>query len=630
MKFTGLEPQLFATILGALALVVGLLYIIKTRRRRVSVPFSPIWDRVLKNPESSRLWERLKRLLSFLIQVFFLALVLSAIADPRDENERKVGRNILLLVDTSASMSALDVSGGVDRLDIARQRAGDVLEGMGPLDVAMLVTIDGQLRPLTPFVKDVAILRQGLKDLKTTATPADIGQAMQFVRDAVVDKPDAEVYLFSDGVFAQDAQKALERLPATVKFKHIITGESGNNVAVTSFNVRRYLSNRLNYEIYVSVQNYFERAMDLELRLLSDGELVEKKPLKLEPGESKGMFFPNEGFVGKKLEARVAVATPDARDVFPGDDRAYAVLPSSRRVSVALVTEGNLFLEAPLVSNSNVERQVIAPSAWSPAVAEANDLVIFDRFVPPELPKEGNFMFVAPPEGDVGPWKVGDLLDKPTVNRKDKKHPMMRWVTFQDANIVKARKVTRARGDDVAAAAGASPMIVTLKEEGRNLALFAFDVRGSDLPLRVALPVLMLNAIDYFSIDGDSIVPTYRTGRAWSIPVNKQATSATIVEPDEVEHTVPVYKGRAIFYGVQAGFHTVKVGEESFLLASNLADPVESNIKPAEALELAGRTIEMDTATTPVKHQDYWIYLVLAALLLLLVEWLTYNRRWTV
>ena len=47
MKFVGLEPELFWTLLGAMALIVTLLYLLKLRRRRVTVPFSPIWARVM-------------------------------------------------------------------------------------------------------------------------------------------------------------------------------------------------------------------------------------------------------------------------------------------------------------------------------------------------------------------------------------------------------------------------------------------------------------------------------------------------------------------------------------------------------------------------------------------------------
>ncbi|MBH22917.1 MAG: hypothetical protein CMH57_00390 [Myxococcales bacterium] len=631
MKFQGLDPQIFLSILAAVALVAALLYLLKMRRRRVTVPFSPIWNRVVQSEEVNRWWDRLKRLLSFLFALLIMATVLTGIADPRPEDERQVGRDIVLLVDTSASMSSLDVSGGVDRLDIARQEAIKVLETMGPLDSVMLVTMDGQLRPLTPFVKESAILQQQLKDLKTTATPADIRQAMQFVRDAVSDRPNAEIYVFSDGVFTQSFAEAAEVLPKTVQFKHVTTGESGNNVAITAFNVRRYFANTLNYEIFIELKSYFKRDIEIELKLSSDGEVVEKKSMTLGPEETRRMFFPNEGFSGKKLEARVVVKTADARDVFPTDDRAYAILPSTRKMAIALVTEGNLFLEAPLVSNENISYSTVTPEAWEPSLAENMDIVIFDRFTPPELPEQGRFMLIDP-KGESSPWAIKGEVEGPEVTKTNKRHPLMRWVTLQDANIQIASKLTKTRKDEVAAQAGPHPLIVSRREEGRTLVGVAFDIRNSELPLKITLPVLMLNAVDYFMDEGDSIVPTYKTGEAWTIPVSKKATKATITSPDGTAHDVPVYRGRAIFYGELTGFHSVKVDDdEEFLVAANLSDTVESAIQPPEALELADRALTFEASETEkVKRQDWWVYLVFGALALLLLEWVTYNRRWTV
>jgi hypothetical protein len=630
MKFIGLTPDQLWGLLGGLGLIITLLYLLKLRRRRVTVPFSPIWSRVLQTQARTSWLDRLKRLVSWLLQLAFAAMIVFAIADPRPEEEDLVGRNLVLLIDTSASMSAIDVSGGVDRLDIARQEAQKVLDSMGPNDAVMLVTMDGQLRPLTPFVKQSAILSQQLKDLRATATPADIRQALRFVRDAVRDKAEVEIYLLSDGAFADDFKEAAAALPPQAKLRHVKTGESGQNVAITAFNVRRYLANRQDYEIYIEVRSYFPREVEVELQLLADGALADIKPVKLPPNGAELLFFPDQGFGGRRLEARVQLKTADARDVFPLDDAAYAVLPSAKKAAVALVTEGNLFLHAPLLLNPNLTVEEISPSRWDPAIAQRADVVIFDDFVPPQLPDKGAFLFLHP-NGDASPWPVLGQVEKPVITTRQKKHPLLRWVALEDLNISKALQLKTGPKDEVAAAAYGAPMIISRVEEGRRMIAVAFDLRDSDLPLRVALPVLMLNSLDFLQGDEASLVPTYRTGQAWSIPVSKQADAATITPPDGGDPVqVPIYEGRAIFYGDQVGFYTITVDGEEALLAANLADPKESRIEPPEALQLDDRQIEAGTGPLLLVRREYWILLVLAALLLLLLEWVSYNRRWTV
>ena len=47
------------------------------------VPFAELWKRVLSESQSTALWKKLRRLVSLVVQLVILALILSAILDPR-------------------------------------------------------------------------------------------------------------------------------------------------------------------------------------------------------------------------------------------------------------------------------------------------------------------------------------------------------------------------------------------------------------------------------------------------------------------------------------------------------------------------------------------------------------------
>lgn len=121
MTLLGLSLAQLASIFGALAGGVTLLYILRLRRRRVRVPFAQLWERVLKEKESTSLFRRLKRILSLLLQLLFLLLLVLALGDPRLSSEVLEGRHIILLVDTSASMRAIDGEGGTRMAAATRQ-----------------------------------------------------------------------------------------------------------------------------------------------------------------------------------------------------------------------------------------------------------------------------------------------------------------------------------------------------------------------------------------------------------------------------------------------------------------------------------------------------------------------------
>src|SRR5262245_27422913 len=110
MHFTGVPFQTLLPMAVAAAALVVAFYILKLRRRPVAVPFSKIWERILRDKEATSLFSQLKRLLSLLVQLALLTLLLLALADPRTVANLVEGRNVVVLVDASASMKATDVA----------------------------------------------------------------------------------------------------------------------------------------------------------------------------------------------------------------------------------------------------------------------------------------------------------------------------------------------------------------------------------------------------------------------------------------------------------------------------------------------------------------------------------------
>src|SRR5438093_5726201 len=110
MIFAGLPLAQLAAIFGVAAALVVVFYILKLRRRAVAIPFSPLWQRILRDKEATSLFSKLKRLLSLLVQLALLALLVLALGDPRAAATLVKGRTVVLLVDASASMQATDVA----------------------------------------------------------------------------------------------------------------------------------------------------------------------------------------------------------------------------------------------------------------------------------------------------------------------------------------------------------------------------------------------------------------------------------------------------------------------------------------------------------------------------------------
>src|SRR6185436_10443047 len=116
--------------IGAGALAIGA-YIIKMRRRRFEVPFSHLWKRVLEQKDANALWKQLKRFLSLLFILAILGVVLFAALDPTLGAIDRKARSVVILLDASASMKAMDETRRdrpVSRLEAAKERAKTLID----------------------------------------------------------------------------------------------------------------------------------------------------------------------------------------------------------------------------------------------------------------------------------------------------------------------------------------------------------------------------------------------------------------------------------------------------------------------------------------------------------------------
>jgi hypothetical protein len=170
--------------------------------------------------------------------------------------------------------------------------------------------------------------------------------------------------------------------------------------------------------------------------------------------------------------------------------------------------------------------------------------------------------------------------------------------------------------------------------EGHRFVALAFDVRQSDLPLRVAWPLFVLNAIDRFTEEDAAYLSSYRTGEPWYVGVPAGTERASLRAPDGSEQAVPIVDGRAICTGTRAGFYTLVstlAGGEAHeeILAANLGPSDESTLTPRT--ELPGAELAPEpTLATARDRAPLWTWLLVAAALALMIEWLTFHRRWTV
>jgi hypothetical protein len=164
-----------------------------------------------------------------------------------------------------------------------------------------------------------------------------------------------------------------------------------------------------------------------------------------------------------------------------------------------------------------------------------------------------------------------------------------------------------------------------------------------------------LNSINWFTDEDSQYISSFRTGDVWRVPVVSNSGQARLKTPGGNELFVPVHEGRAVYLGERAGFYELSGADGNDVAASavpgagtgtgtpgggptastgsfaaNLLDAEESSIEPAKELVIDGKKAGSLGGFQIGVRREIWIYLLLAAILLTLIEWITYHRRITV
>ena len=177
------------------------MYLLRMRRRQLVVPFAALWRQVTRESDTRRLWRKLRRVLSWLLQLLLLALLCLALGDPRPSAWLRDPTTLAIVVDRSASMAgpASDGEPGTTRLELALRRARAELSALGPVDRALVITAGPEVAVPGPLGHDPDPLLRSIADLTPQAGEADLTRALALARSALAGQPGGRILVLTDG-----------------------------------------------------------------------------------------------------------------------------------------------------------------------------------------------------------------------------------------------------------------------------------------------------------------------------------------------------------------------------------------------------------------------------------------------
>src|SRR5947209_482884 len=602
-----------ALSLFALSVPLVLLYFLKVRRRERTVSSLLHWSTSLRDREASTFFQRLHRDPLMLLQLLALLVLALALARPVATVMGQGARKVVVVLDTSASMKAQDVS--PSWFEAARTRAASLVRGLGEGAEVMVIEAGVQPKVTAAMARDRERALGAIRSAQARDLPTRLVEAVRTARALVAADPRAEIHVFTDGAFALPQSEDT----TDPRVRWIGVGEQGKNVAITSLSIRKNYYGAFDYQAFVSLVNYSNEPQTFAFRLELDGKSIAEKEVSLEPNVRRSVVMPFSHGGSGTITARIRVD-----DDLAVDNVAYAVLPPPRKIAVLLVSPGNLFLEKVLRTDPQVSLDVKTPDQYQGGMGEA-DVVILDSVAPPRA-GPGRFVFVNAVPGDV-PLEVLGRIDRPTIMDWDRAHPIMRHVEFAKVAIEDALRVRPlAAGRPLVEAVG-GPLIYALEEPHRKALFIGFDLFKTDFPLRVAFPLILSNSLRWLHPAGlDQASLQLTAGQPILLPVEHGVTSVSVNTPGGRTVKAQVTRGVVSFTETdEVGVYTLSTAKGETKIAVNLADADESDITPRPLPTAAARATE---AVTPVAVQrELWQLFVVIALALLVIEGLLYWRR---
>jgi hypothetical protein len=215
------------------------------------------------------------------------------------------------------------------------------------------------------------------------------------------------------------------------------------------------------------------------------------------------------------------------------------------------------------------------------------------------------------------------------VQRDD---PRMTFVDFSTVNLLKFRQVVASWAESLISVDGGA-LLLAGETGARQVAILTFDLRDSDLPLQIQWPILMSSLMNWYSPQNLINAPNgLRVGDSLAITPQADSDAARVTLPDGASRTL-TYAGSPLAFADTAlpGLYMVEglmngAATQTATFAVNLFDPNESSIAPQATLTL-GDTVVPQAVEAEIGQREYWTYLALLGLIVLLIEWYAYHRR---
>jgi hypothetical protein len=637
--------------------LIVLLYFLKLKRQPLEVPSTYLWHRTIEDLHVNSLWQKLRQNLLMYLQLLLVLLAILALLRPSWQGSQLTEDRYIFLIDTSASMSATDVE--PTRLESAKQQLIDLIDQqLKPGSVAMIISFSDRAIVEQPFTDNRRLLRRRIRSIQATQRPSELDEALRVAAGlanpgrtatqatdvAAAEALPATLMIFSDGRYRNVPNFAMGNLkPIYVP----LGSPEAENVGIVAFSAGASPDHPDRIQLFGRLQNFGSQDVQVTANLVllnPNRNLLDAAQVSLAAGQSGGIEFTIDAIAEGQLRLEL-----DHADALALDNTAYVAINPKQRARVLLVTPENDALETVLATSFALKLAEIetvntdylqTPEYQQRSTSGALDLIIYDQCRPKDMPQSNTYFIGQLPQD--GRWTSEANQQLPQIIDADRAHPLMRFVELGDIRIVDATPINLPPAGTALIDSHVGVLLGIAPREGfedlvQAFPIFSVDDKGerlvnTDWPIRVSFPVFIGNVLSYLGGSTlDANQSFVQPGQPVTLRSTAPAEQIAVRSPSGQEAVVPRGPSNTFVYGQTelSGIYQVQEQTDAKTrrqFAVNLFDTNESDIRPRQDVKTEFEDIQ-GTSGWETKRHEAWKYLLLAALVVLLIEWYIYNQR---
>ncbi len=517
--------------------IIVTFYMLRLRRPERQVSSTFLWQQLVRDVEANAPWQRLRRSLLLLLQILLAVVFAFLVARPFTEHPAGLARDLVLVIDASASMSSVDEF--PDRLTAAKRVALEQLAQV-PSDGRVSVVAAGDTaRVVANEATDRGRIAQAIQSIEASTSASDLTDALKLAGKLAERARGAEILVVTD-----DAGSTVPDVALDVPVRVATVGRERENQAIAALAVRADPSG-LKRTLFVSVANYSTSQVARRLQILSDGTPVTARDLYLDPLSKADIVIDELPPGARVVEARIttyedADEGSGPADLLPLDDAAWAVVPPDRLRRVLLVGPGNVYLQNAFSLLPNVELYGATADEYAATTGkELFDLIVFDGYLPADLPQKPILAFAPPQSSALG--EVHGTLDSFGMGQPDINDPLLRGVDLTRLHISTTQQIDLPPWARAVIPGSDGPLLYAGLRDGQPTVVVSFDIRQSDLPLQVAWPIMVSNiAGELLGVGPQQVLDPMAPSSPLEIPMPPDALGVRVTLPDgSVEQLAP-------------------------------------------------------------------------------------------